>query len=143
MATIKGGRLQVTTRGPTVAKPELGTKRICPNCGAKYYDLHREPIICPRCGTRFEGPLGKARPQPAPEPEEEEEEVVLAAPPEAELVALEEADEEAADTGAVKVEGEEDEEEIEAEAAEDPFIEVEEEDGDDVTDIIGGVDEEE
>ena len=35
------------------------------------------------------------------------------------------------------------EEEIEDGAAEDPFIEEEEEDGDDVTDIIGGVDEEE
>jgi uncharacterized protein (TIGR02300 family) len=127
-----------------VAKPELGTKRICPNCGAKYYDLHHDPIICPRCGTRFEGPAVRARAQAAaPEPEEEEEEIVAEVAPEAELVALEEADEEAADTGAVKIEGDDEEEEIEDGAAEDPFIEEEEEDGDDVTDIIGGVDEEE
>ena len=26
-----------------VAKPELGTKRICPNCGAEYYDLNGDP----------------------------------------------------------------------------------------------------
>jgi uncharacterized protein (TIGR02300 family) len=34
-----------------VAKPELGTKRICPNCGAKYYDLNRDPIVCPKCNA--------------------------------------------------------------------------------------------
>jgi uncharacterized protein (TIGR02300 family) len=37
-----------------VAKPEWGTKRICHNCGARFYDLHRSPIICPKCGTTFD-----------------------------------------------------------------------------------------
>jgi uncharacterized protein (TIGR02300 family) len=37
-----------------VAKPEWGTKRICHNCGARFYDLHRSPIICPKCGTPFD-----------------------------------------------------------------------------------------
>ena len=37
-----------------VAKPELGTKRVCPSCGTKYYDLKRNPITCPSCGTIFE-----------------------------------------------------------------------------------------
>ena len=35
-----------------VAKANLGTKRVCPNCGSKYYDLNHSPIICPKCGTR-------------------------------------------------------------------------------------------
>ena len=26
-----------------------GTKRICQNCSAKFYDLSRSPIVCPRC----------------------------------------------------------------------------------------------
>lgn len=36
-----------------MAKPELGTKRRCPNCGAAYYDLNRDPIVCPKCNTEF------------------------------------------------------------------------------------------
>jgi predicted RNA-binding Zn-ribbon protein involved in translation (DUF1610 family) len=38
----------------TVAKPELGTKRLCGSCGAKFYDLNKDPIHCPKCGTVFE-----------------------------------------------------------------------------------------
>src|SRR5258708_40037934 len=37
-----------------VAKPELGIKRICGNCGTKFYDLARDPILCPKCGTIYE-----------------------------------------------------------------------------------------
>src|SRR5215813_14391635 len=38
----------------TVANPELGTKRLCASCGAKFYDLNKDPITCPKCGTVFE-----------------------------------------------------------------------------------------
>jgi uncharacterized protein (TIGR02300 family) len=34
-----------------VTKPELGIKRTCSGCGAKFYDLHKDPIICPKCET--------------------------------------------------------------------------------------------
>jgi uncharacterized protein (TIGR02300 family) len=37
-----------------VGKPELGTKRLCPSCGTKYYDLNRSPIVCPHCKTVFQ-----------------------------------------------------------------------------------------
>src|SRR5579883_277532 len=37
-----------------VAKPEWGTKRICPSCGTRYYDLLRRPVICPKCATPFD-----------------------------------------------------------------------------------------
>ena len=37
-----------------MAKPEWGTKRICHGCGARFYDLNRDPIICPKCGTEFD-----------------------------------------------------------------------------------------
>jgi uncharacterized protein (TIGR02300 family) len=39
---------------PTAAKKsKLGTKRVCQNCETKYYDLDRDPIVCPSCGTKF------------------------------------------------------------------------------------------
>ena len=38
----------------TVAKPELGTKRLCASCSAKFYDLNHDPITCPKCGAVHE-----------------------------------------------------------------------------------------
>ncbi len=38
----------------TVAQVEWGTKRRCASCGANFYDLRRDPIICPRCEAVFE-----------------------------------------------------------------------------------------
>ena len=38
---------------PDVAKPDLGTKRLCAGCGAKFYDLNKTPIVCPKCETVF------------------------------------------------------------------------------------------
>ena len=37
-----------------MAKPELGTKRLCAHCGARFYDLKHTPITCPKCGAAFE-----------------------------------------------------------------------------------------
>ena len=34
-----------------MAKPELGTKRVCVSCGARFYDLTRQPAVCPKCST--------------------------------------------------------------------------------------------
>lgn len=34
-----------------MAKPELGLKRICVSCSARFYDLNRAPAICPKCDT--------------------------------------------------------------------------------------------
>ncbi len=34
-----------------MAKPELGTKRVCVSCGARFYDLGRAPAVCPKCST--------------------------------------------------------------------------------------------
>ena len=37
-----------------MAKPEWGVKRICQSCGARFYDLQRTPIVCPKCETEFD-----------------------------------------------------------------------------------------
>lgn len=34
-------------------KAEWGVKRTCPNCETRFYDLKREPILCPECGATF------------------------------------------------------------------------------------------
>jgi uncharacterized protein (TIGR02300 family) len=32
----------------------LGLKRTCQSCGARFYDLHRDPIICPKCASVYD-----------------------------------------------------------------------------------------
>jgi len=34
-----------------------GLKRICPGCGARFYDMNKRPIICPSCETEFTGEI--------------------------------------------------------------------------------------
>lgn len=43
-----------------MTKPELGTKRLCAGCNAKFYDLHKTQIVCPMCEAVF------VLPKPAP-----------------------------------------------------------------------------
>ncbi len=134
-----------------MAKPDLGTKRLCGNCGAKFYDLSKTPILCPKCETVFVvAPVSsRARPEPAAaaagaRAPVAEPEVVAPETADAEFVSLEEADAEAA--GAKPAEGEAAEgEEIEIDPAldADAFIEEQEEGDADVTDIIGDVADEE
>jgi len=136
-----------------VAKPELGTKRLCTNCAAKFYDLSKDPIVCPKCHTVLElaAVSARARPEPvaaparpAPAPPEE---VVAPETQEAEFVSLEEADAEAQGKKPGEgeaVEGGEEEIELEDEPMDDAtFIEEQEEGDEDVTDIIGDVEDEE
>ena len=35
-------------------KAERGTKRVCLSCGSKFYDLMRDPIICPICQSVYQ-----------------------------------------------------------------------------------------
>jgi len=37
-----------------LANPELGSKQVCPNCQAKFYDLGKRPAHCPKCETEFD-----------------------------------------------------------------------------------------
>lgn len=64
-----------------MANPELGTKQICPNCQAKFYDLSKRPAHCPKCAHEFDPDEAvrnrrvRAR-TIVPEPEEAEDQVV-------------------------------------------------------------------
>ena len=63
-------------------KAELGTKRICPSCAARFYDLSKRPIVCPKCQMSFEPEAllrprrqrPEAREAPVPQPVEAAEE---------------------------------------------------------------------
>src|SRR5258707_14854611 len=37
-----------------VVKAAWGTKRTCQSCGAHFYDLHKNPIACPKCGSIYD-----------------------------------------------------------------------------------------
>lgn len=37
-----------------MAKPEWGMKRICPSCGARYYDMKKKTPVCPSCNTAYD-----------------------------------------------------------------------------------------
>jgi len=127
-----------------LAKPDLGTKRLCGNCGAKFYDLSKTPIVCPKCETVFVvAPVTRARPEAAAAAARAavvEPEVVTPETGDAEFVSLEEADAESTGT---KPGAEGEEIEIDPALDADAFIEEQEEGDADVTDIIGDVDKEE
>jgi uncharacterized protein (TIGR02300 family) len=130
-----------------VAKAELGTKRICPDTGRKFYDLNKDPVISPYTGkvVPVETPISRARPEQqaaaAPRAAVPAEEVAAPEPTEAEFVSLEDADAEA-QSGKKAVETTEPdlEEEVEIDESLDDaaLIEEQEEEDADVTDIIGG-----
>jgi uncharacterized protein (TIGR02300 family) len=121
-----------------VAKPEWGTKRICPSCGTRYYDLLREPVICPKCSTPYdpEAFLKSRRARPIP-PVEKELEPVGAEELDTELE-TEEADVVEEEEEAVPLEeAEEEDEELLEDASELG------EDEDDMAEVIENVEEEE
>jgi uncharacterized protein (TIGR02300 family) len=118
--------------GFMATKQDRGTKRTCQNseCGARFYDLSRRPIVCPICGADYviaSSPTAAAAPEEKAPRKPKKEEFVEPAAAKPEADAEEEAlvDVEADDT----VDEEEDE----------TFLEEEEEDGGDVTKIIGPV----
>jgi uncharacterized protein (TIGR02300 family) len=133
-------------RTPNVAKSELGTKRICPTTGKKFYDLNKNPVISPYTGDVV--PIAPIAPSRAPRGEAARAAAAadtVQEPAEVEEVSLEEADAEE-NSGKVKAVVPESEDDIEIdETLEDDddddstFIPDEEEGDEDVTDIIGDV----
>jgi uncharacterized protein (TIGR02300 family) len=78
-----------------LAKAELGTKRLCQSCGAKFYDLNRSPIVCPKCETVFDlETTQKKRPRAAKPSKPEPEKKAAKKPAEVDSAAEDETDEE-------------------------------------------------
>jgi uncharacterized protein (TIGR02300 family) len=79
-----------------VANLERGTKRQCLYCGTKFYDLNRDPILCPSCGKVFVLNAAKVPTRPVAEVKEEVTETVDKAAVEAgaEVISLDEAEDE-------------------------------------------------
>jgi uncharacterized protein (TIGR02300 family) len=63
-----------------MAKPELGTKRVCVSCGARFYDLARQPAICPKCSTAQPSEQPRLRRMPAAFTEERRRPKVVPVP---------------------------------------------------------------
>ena len=121
-----------------MAKPELGTKRIDPETGKKFYDLNRDPIVSPYTGKSYPLSFFEETAAVAVLEKDEDEDVneVDTENTEVELVSLEDADEDAAggddlpDLGDddVEIDGDED----------DTFLEQDEDDDDDdMSGLIG------
>ncbi|MEW9616688.1 TIGR02300 family protein [Shinella sp. S4-D37] len=114
-----------------MAKAELGTKRIDPETGRKFYDLNRDPIVSPYTGKSYPLSFFEETSAAAVLEKDEDEDVneVDTENTEVELVSLEDADEDAAggddlpDLGDddVEIDGDED----------DTFLEQDEDDDDD------------
>src|SRR4051794_6283839 len=107
------------------------------SCGAKFYDLSRDPAVCPKCGTVYQVaaltttrvPAPEVANRPAREQESDEE------PGAPEMVSLDEVEaaEEEADVSV-----DDDADVGNAGGDDDTFLEEDEESGDDVSDFIDG-----
>jgi uncharacterized protein (TIGR02300 family) len=114
-------------------KQARGTKRTCQNCDERFYDLQHEPIVCPFCGSKYviaSSPAALA----ALQAEQREQAAKKIKRP----VPVEEAEGELP-----AVEGEEALADVEADTSSDgevdeTFLEEEEEEGGNVSNIIGG-----
>ena len=134
------GRVDRTTRQPelefAVVKAEWGSKRICPSCGARYYDLMKPlgEIVCPKCGTQYdpEAFLKTRRARVAAVPEKEIEPIVAE---EAEVEAVEEVEAIEEEPVAAAEGDEEEEEELIEDASELG------EDEDDMAEVIENIEE--
>jgi len=50
-----------------MVKPEWGTKRTCPKCGTRFYDLEKDnPVNCIECGNQWEPEAVLKSKQPLP-----------------------------------------------------------------------------
>lgn len=122
-----------------MARPELGLKRQCMSCGAKFYDLDKDPATCPKCGTiyqaattsRVAAPALASRATGAPADDDEDTDAEKGGP---EIVSLDEV--EAAEDDVDTTTGDDDD--SDSGDSDDTFLEEEDAGDDDVADLIDG-----
>jgi uncharacterized protein (TIGR02300 family) len=112
-------------------KAERGTKRTCqnPECGSRFYDLNRDPIICPICQSAFQLHVSPAEAAAAAAASQEAARAAARRPKTEDVPTAEDED------ALPAIEGED---ETEAGEEDETFLEPEEEDGSDMENIIGG-----
>ena len=135
-----------------MVKAELGTKRTCPSCAARFYDLMKNPIVCPKCNANFvaasvlpsKGEMPAMAPAPKPRVVEVADDVEVA---DVELISLEDAEapDVADDDETAGIEDVDLGEEAGDAAEDDTFLVEEEEDGDNMSGLLdtGGKEDEE
>jgi uncharacterized protein (TIGR02300 family) len=50
---LSGEKTRIFQGSRDVVDKSLGTKRTCPACGKRFYDLNKDPVECPYCGETF------------------------------------------------------------------------------------------
>ena len=126
-----------------MVKAELGTKRTCPACATRFYDLLKNPILCPKCGVSFiaatilpsKGDMPAQAPVPKPRVVADDD-----ADPNAdiELVSLEDAEEKDTDDETAGIEDVDLGDEAESTAGEEDLLVEEEEGADGMGNLIEG-----
>jgi uncharacterized protein (TIGR02300 family) len=125
-------------------KAARGTKRICPNCGSKFYDLGRNPIVCPVCHSAYNASDSTARAVGGNDLDADDDAVLDKGRSGVEFVPLHEADPAQADSipdieGDDLVDVDEDETSIDPGSEEDPaFLENDDEGEADMSGFVGG-----
>ncbi len=125
-----------------MAKSELGTKRIDPETGRKFYDLNKDPIVSPYTGKSYPRSYFDSTSLPPLAEEDEVEEKEVESEDAVETVSLEDADDEAKSGGDDLPDMDDDDVDL-GDEDDDVFIEDEEEEEDDVSGIIGVGDDDE
>jgi uncharacterized protein (TIGR02300 family) len=122
-----------------VAKNELGTKRVDPETGRKFYDLNKDPIVSPYTGKTYPRSYFEEGKIAAIEEEEEvaEKEVDAEEEEGVEVVSLEEADEDVKAGDDLPDLGDDEDDVDLGDDEDDTFLADEEEEDDDVADMIG------
>jgi uncharacterized protein (TIGR02300 family) len=121
-----------------VAKAELGTKRIDPETGKKFYDLNRDPIVSPYTGISYPRSYFDANAEARVVEEEAEEEELDTAMEKPDFVSLEDADDEAKGGGDDLPDMGDDDDVDLGDDDDDTFLEEEEDEDDDMSGILGG-----
>lgn len=130
-----------------MVKTELGTKRTCPSCAARFYDLLMNPITCPKCHTSYvAAPIlpskgdyaSMAAAAPVPK-QRDPDEVEDQDPSDVELISLEDVEEDGKDDDETAgIEDVDLGEDAADDGEDDAFLVVEEEEGDSMSGLIDG-----
>lgn len=119
-----------------MARPELGLKRQCMSCGAKFYDLARDPAVCPKCGAAYQAATSRvAAPVISRSTDDDEDETDDKGP---ELVSLDEVEAAEDEADPTPEDDSGDDGDTNNDDDDDTFLEEEDTGDDDVSDLIDG-----